>query len=54
MYSKLGFLPVEQLEDYYRSQSGAAYVLVLYDLDRDSVWQPLLQALDSIDIDLSE
>ena len=54
MYLKLGFLQVKQLERYYRSKSGAAYVLVLYDLDSDSVWQPLLQALDTIVIDLSE
>jgi ribosomal-protein-alanine N-acetyltransferase len=54
MYFNLGFLPVNKLKHYYRGDKGDAYVLVLYDLDKLSVWLPLQKILNAIVIDLSQ
>jgi ribosomal-protein-alanine N-acetyltransferase len=54
MYLKLGFLLVNKLEHFYRNNSVAAYLLVLYGLDRANVWQPFHRALNSIVIDLTQ
>ena len=48
LYTKLGFGEVGLRKRYYRDNNEDARLLTLFDLDKETVWQPLVGQLDQL------